>query len=105
VSDYVLKAGDSWPPLAATLSDGSGPVNLTTADSVRWIMKSGSTVVSGPCVVADAVNGRVAYAWDPGDTDTAGAYQGEFEVTWNVGEVETFPNDGYVSVQIIADLD
>ena len=40
-------------------------------------------------------------AWE---TDTAGVYRAEFEVMYNDGRLETFPNDGYISIQILSDL-
>jgi len=48
--------------------------------------------------------GRVRYAWQTGDTDTPGTFQGEFEVTYSTGEIETFPNDGFLAIEIIDDI-
>ena len=44
------------------------------------------------------------YVWQTGDTDTAGTFQGEFEVTYTSGEIETFPNDGYIGIEVLADI-
>jgi hypothetical protein len=41
---------------------------------------------------------------EPGDTDTAGTYWAEFEVTFGDGRVETYPNRGYLTVNIEPDL-
>lgn len=101
----TVKAGDTYPPVQITLSDAGGSVDLTVADSVRFVMKSGATIVEGPMTVTDATAGIVEYTWTSGDTDIAAVYQAEVEVTWNVGEIETFPNDGYKTVTILADLD
>lgn len=103
--DLTVKTGDTHPPITATLTDSAGAVDLTTADSVRFVMKSGATVVEGACTVTNAVAGEVEYDWAAGDTDVAGTYEVEFEVTWNVGEIETFPNDGYKEIELLADLD
>lgn len=108
MADYALKQNDTYPVLSATLTDQLGPVDLTTADSVKLIMKSGATTVSGTCVVVTPQTGgnigKITYDWTAPDTATIGVYQLEFEVTWNVGDVETYPNDGYKELEIVDDL-
>jgi hypothetical protein len=102
-----IKSGDTWPPLEATLTDLNGVIDLSAADSVRLVMKSGTTVVTGACDVVDAVAGVVEYVWAPGDTVIAGDYESEFEITWNVGEIQTVPNSKANNPHVIieADLD
>jgi len=46
----------------------------------------------------------VRYNWIAADTDTIGSYQAEFEVTYADASIETFPNDGYIRVEIIDDI-
>lgn len=110
MADYTLKQDDTYPALTAVLSDQVGAVDLSTADSVKLIMKheSGTPVVIGTCAVASPQTGgnvgKVTYDWTASDTATAGSYDLEFQVTWNVGDVETFPNDSYKSLEIVADL-
>jgi hypothetical protein len=48
--------------------------------------------------------GEVWMVWAPGETDAAGFYQAEFEVTYQDGKRETFPNNGYISLLIQNDL-
>jgi len=36
--------------------------------------------------------------------DVRGTFQGEFEVTYATGEIETFPNDGFLAIEIIDDI-
>jgi hypothetical protein len=55
--------------------------------------------------IEDDINGIVEYSWQAGDTDTAGTYYGEIEVTYGDATVETFPNNGYFTVIIKEDLD
>ncbi len=103
-ADFILKQHDTWPRLEATLSDLSGPVNLTGA-TVKLILKVGATTVTGTCsIVAPATNGVVRYSWNPADTAAVNTFQGEFEVTWSDSTITTFPNDDYFSVEIKADL-
>jgi hypothetical protein len=108
LADYTLKKNDTFPVLTAILSDQVGPVNLTSADSVKLIMKSGGTTIQGTCAITLPQTGgdvgKVTYDWAPADTATTGTYQLEFEVTWNAGDIETFPNDGYKELEIVADL-
>lgn len=51
----------------------------------------------------DGSTGDVVYNWAaaPG---TAGLYLAEWEVTFVAGTVQTFPNAGYVTVLVTADL-
>jgi len=51
-----------------------------------------------------ALEGLVRYNWTAADTDTVGSYQAEFEVTYADASIETFPNDGYIRVEIIDDI-
>lgn len=104
-----MKAGDTAPVVRATLLDENGdPVNLTGA-TVKFVMASTTTPrtvhIDEAATLADAANGAVEYPWAEGDTAlAAGAYVAEFEVVFASGEVQTFPTDGYVDVQIIDDL-
>lgn len=103
----LMKAGDTAPAVRATLLDADNePVNLTGA-TVRFIMATKAT----PRVVAvdDAAElgdgpGKVVYQWVEGDTDTAGAYDVEFEVTFTDSTVQTFPTEGYLDCTIEDDL-
>lgn len=102
----VVKKGDLQPVVDATLYDRLGPVNLAGA-TVRYIMKHPSTgvvKVNAVCALVDATNGVVRYTWAGTDTDTAGTYRSEFEVTYSSGAKETFPNDDYILAVITDDL-
>jgi hypothetical protein len=46
----------------------------------------------------------VLFAFEPGETDTAGTYRAEFEATYLDGRKQTYPNDGYISIEILPDL-
>lgn len=105
MADVTIKRGDTWPPLRATLEDADGPVDLTAATAVVLKLKSDTLAVrSAPATVEDAVAGAIFYVWESVTTAVAGSYQGEFEVTWGDGQVETFPNDAYFTVEIMEDL-
>lgn len=102
--DVTLKAHDTWPPLNATLSTDTGPLDLSTAATVKLLLKADSTLVSGVCTIVSASDGTVRYDWQTGDTATPGTYQCEFEITWATGKIETVPNDGYAAISIEEDL-
>ena len=55
-------------------------------------------------VVGNAANGRVKYSWSASDTDTAGTYEAEVQVTFSNGAIRTFPPSGYVLIQIKDDI-
>lgn len=104
--DFTLKQHDTWPPLDAALVDANGPINLTTAASVKLILKtaSGSTQIIGTCSIVSAVAGTVRYLWQTSDTASVNTFNAEFEITWNDGKIETVPNSGYFEVAVVADL-
>jgi hypothetical protein len=104
---FYVKQNDTSPSMLATLQDADGnAVNLTAA-SVRFHMRpvgGGQVVVDEAAVVVTPLEGLVRYNWIAADTDTIGSYQAEFEVTYADASIETFPNDGYIRVEIIDDI-
>jgi len=104
---FYIKQNDTSPSMVATLQDADGDVIVLTGASVRFHMRTiGSTnaTVDAAAVIVDETNGIVRYDWDAADTDTVGSYQAEFEVTYADASIETFPNDGYIRVEIKADI-
>lgn len=106
MSDFVIKAGDTSPAVEATLTDGNGdPHDITGADVQFHMTPLGDEGTAQPTVdaaatVTDAGGGIVRYDWADGDTADPGIYSAEFEVTYNSGVTETFPNDGYFEIAI-----
>jgi hypothetical protein len=80
--------GFSPLPSAPLADDGAVIVYLINADAV----------------IVTADQGLVRYDWDAADTNAIGSFQAEFEVTYADTTVETFPNDGYIRVEIISDI-
>lgn len=100
----TIKRNDTRDAIKATLSNESGPVDLTGA-TVRFLMSKGSTVkVDRQAEIQDAVNGVVWMVFDQGDTDETGTFKAEFEVTFSDARIETFPNDSFILINIINDL-
>lgn len=111
MADVDIKRGDTWPPVDAVLSDQDGPINLTTATSVKLLFKTttGSTTYSRVCTITDAAAGKVRYAWtnldaSTGPTSAVNSFNIEWEITWSDGGVTTVPNVGYKTLSIVADL-
>lgn len=49
-------------------------------------------------------SGVLRYAWQAGDTDTAGEFRAEFDVDYGGGETLTVPVNGHLMVRIYEDL-
>lgn len=107
--DFVIKKGDRREPIQRTLKGSDGnPVDLTTASSVKFLMRllgSGTLKVNAAAaIVAPATNGVVRYNWGANDTDTSGVYEAEWEVTYGDATKQSFPNDHQIIVRIFDDL-
>jgi Rib/alpha/Esp surface antigen-like repeat protein len=96
---------DTRPPLEFNLTQDGSPVDLSGC-TVKFYMKdatSGSVKISGStCVITDATKGKCKYLWTSSDTNTAGTYVGEVEVTFPDGKIQT----GYkqIGITIRADI-
>lgn len=105
--DFRIKEGDRLPSLAATLTDNEGIfTDLASASGVVFKMVSTDGLTTkGPtaAVIVDGARGRVRYDWAAGDTDTAKVYNAEFVVTI-AGKEQSFPVDGFFTVEVEADL-
>jgi len=108
--DFVLKKGDLLPVIIRTLKDAAGAAVDLTGTTCKFIMRrvgaSAPKVNTAAVVDPDQVNnkGKVSYTWVGTDTDTAGVYEAEWQVTFSGGKAETFPNDGYLVIRITDEL-
>lgn len=53
---------------------------------------------------SDGTKGDWSYSPAAADTDESGTFNGEIEVTYSDGTIETFPNRGYFKIHIGDDL-
>ncbi len=105
---FRIKTNDTGPVLSVTLTDANGSGIGLAGASARFHMKAfgaDSLKIDAPATITDDDDGLVRYDWVAGDTDTAGTYYGEVEVTYGDATVETFPNNGYFTIIIKEDLD
>lgn len=105
---FVIKQGDRLPTIQAALIDGNGVVvDLTNADSVKFLMRdryTGTVKVNAEgSFVSPLTGGKVEYTWVLGDTDTVSDYECEWEVTDN-GKKQTYPASGYLYVIVQDDI-
>lgn len=108
MADFTTRRNDTKPLTAELLDTNGDPVNLDGTVTFTMTGPDGLTtkkVNRGSVTITSAVLGRVSYAWQSGETSTAGLFQGQFEAVYGDGTKETFPAQGSFTVQINADLD
>jgi hypothetical protein len=107
---FYIKQNDTASFLTRDLKDAFGsPVNVTGASvvfSMRVKPAGTMKITRQDGVVVNAGIGRVRYEWasDGSDTNTADEYEGEFQVTYADGKIQTFPNDGHIPIVITDDV-
>lgn len=108
---FKVGRGDTLPSIkikATTKISGKVvPVPNLAGGTVVFTMTDaqGTKVVDrAPATLEDAANAVLRYDWQAEDTDTAGEYDAEFEITV-AGKVLTIPNDEpKIRVLITGDL-
>ena len=99
-----IKQDDTQPAIRVRLKDSDGnPVNLTGA-TVRVAIQHYSRPdikFLRDAYIQDAITGEVWLVWQSEETQVTGLYRIEFRVTYQDGNRETFPNDGYLMVNIL----
>jgi hypothetical protein len=107
---FYIKSSDTASFITRDLKDAFGaPVNVTGASVVfsMRVKPAGTMKITRETgVIVNAGIGRVRYEWasDGSDTDTADEYEGEFQVTYANGKIQTFPNDGHIPIVITDDV-
>ena len=106
---FKIKQNDTKPPLRVTLKDSDGlPADVPGASVVfsMRVQPTGTTKVDKQAVtVNDASSGDIQYDWTATNTNTADVYEGEFQVTYADTSVQTFPNDGYILIDVKDDVE
>lgn len=106
--DFKIKKNDTRPAIEATLGSvangdtiSSVEFNMATKDGTLKVNAASATIVQQASATQAA---KVKYQWQTGDTDTSALYNAEFQCTFSDGRIETFPNEGYLKVQVGPDL-
>jgi hypothetical protein len=114
-ADWTMKRGDRLPSIRAQLSTKNGPVDLTSAVSVLFVMvgvngvaktvQGAATIVIDPAATPalTAASGVVQYNWAVGDTTVVGDYEAEWEVMWPGNKAETFPQETVHTISVVSD--
>jgi len=116
-----LVAGDTLPELTLTLRDSNAAAagqTLDTNNSATWapidvsgatvrlrLRELGSTTVKSTltCSITDASAGKVATDFPAGTLDAAGTFEGEIEITFASGGIQTVYD--LLKLQVRSDFD
>jgi hypothetical protein len=106
--DFRLKTGDNASIISSYLENSGGTAVSVAAATVLFKTApiSGGTLTFGGTATIDGSGtaGHVSYAWPTGGFSTSGLYLAEWEVTYSTGTVQSFPNDGYLTILVTDDL-
>jgi len=106
-SKFNIKQDDTRPYLRVNITDQDGNVVDLTGGSVKFNMVSDdndrTVKVNSSADIVTATSGVAEYRWSSSDTDTAGKYLGEFQVTLSDGTVFSVPADDSLKVIIKKD--
>jgi len=104
---FTIKENDRSPAITGTLTAGGAAVDIS-GTSVKFIMRlpgsTGSAKVDAAATIVSGTAGTVSYSWGATDTDTAGLYLAEWEVTFAGGIKRTWPAEDYLFVLVVPDL-
>lgn len=101
----IIRKGDYGHNLNFTVteSDGTTAVDLTDATIVFKMARHRATTnkIESDCTITVAADGTCYYTLVLGDTDTAGVYRAELQLTWATPKVLTAKLE---TIKIVADL-
>lgn len=111
MADFTLKQNDTRPRLqryiTQTVNGATSPVDLTSASQVKLnarLTSAAAVVFTGVATMTTVSSAYLTYTFTAGQTATNGIYDAEWEITYSDGGIETVPNDGYFSIEIVDDL-
>ena len=106
MADFTIKRNDTRPAIRVTLS--TAPTDVITSVTFKMADKAGTSIVSAAGTIVSqpsaTAGGVVEYAWLAADTDQAGRMRGEMQVTFDDARVETYPNKGFIDIEITEDI-
>lgn len=108
MTDCIVKSGDEGTVFRVRLADGAVTANLTGATVVftmRPLNGGPVTATGNATIVGDPLDGVVQYVWQVGDLDIIGEFIAEWEVTYAGGAQQTYPTNGYTTIEVMPALD
>jgi len=104
MADFSIKEGDLLPAIAATLDPTAGDLSGCTVTFLMRRVDADTVKVNAAAVVVDGPAQAVRYDWTGTDTDTAGTYDAEWQVTYPSLKTSTFPSDKYHRIAVVPDI-
>lgn len=108
VDVLTIKRGDSIPSFRITnIQDSAGnDLVFAAGDSglITMTRVGGDITIDAQPVVLDVGSNSLTYDWQAGNTDVAGEFRAEVEITFANGDIGTWPNDSFYYVRITDDL-
>jgi hypothetical protein len=102
---FIIKHNDTRTALKAILKDATGAVvNLTGCQVVFIMTYQGKVLINRQALIMNETGGEVWVVFTKQETAQVGSMNGEFKVTFPDTSIETFPNGGYIQMQILPDL-
>lgn len=101
---HRMKTGDLRPYLQVKIFNQDGSARDLTGDIVTFNMKApdGTLVIDDGAMTGVIMSqGIVEYRWLAGQTDEANIFRGEVVING----VDTFPKEGYITIEFTEDLD
>jgi hypothetical protein len=109
VPSILKRVDDTLPIFTATLTRDGVAFNLNDATMpvtgavLQYRLRGATTWTTRTLVIPSSPTGRVTYTWASGEPAAAGIYEFTVRVTFDTGDVQSFPNgDGYETFQITA---
>ena len=102
-----IKRGDTSAKFQDNLTINGVPVNLGGGCIARFILRrhgKPQKVVSALAIIIDPNAGGVEYQPVVDDIDEEGVYDMEWEITFPSGQILTFPNNDFNTIEILRDL-
>lgn len=109
---FRIKRNDTLPALQINITTYGDlgqktPYDLTTASGITFSMKDdygNLKVFEQTAQISCASGGTIQYQWQNGDTDTAGTYYGEFEISFSGGTRLSIPQTDGIRIEIPKDI-
>lgn len=99
---FYLKEANTAAVYSTVVKDEAGSAVNVTGATARFHVYSpyGILVVDEAMTIDDAAAGEVSYAWAADDLTVGLVYRAEIEITYSNSKVQTFPNNGYITIEV-----